>query len=77
MNWWVKSIKRFIPFRNIEHYFTLVSTITECVSISDFASLVDIQIGITSSAVGLRICAITAAIKTYESIRKNKRSIMK
>ena len=77
MNWWVKSIKSFIPFRNIEHYFTLVSTITECVSISDFASLVDIQIGITSSAVGLRICAITAAIKTYESITKNKRSMMK
>ena len=28
--------------------------------------------GITSSVVGINICAITAKIKKYKSIRKNK-----
>ena len=44
------------------------------VSISAFASLVSIPIGITSSAIGLKMCAITAAIKKYKSIiKKNKK----
>ena len=49
----------------IEHFLILASTITGCVSISAFASLVGIPIGITSSAIGLKICAITAGIKKY------------
>ena len=58
----------------IEHFLVLASTITGCVSISAFASLVGIPIGITSSATGLRICAITAGIKKYKSIiKKNKK----
>ena len=56
----------------IEHFLILVSTITGCVSISSFASLNGIPIGITSSAIGLKICAITAGIKKYESIIKKK-----
>ena len=52
----------------IEHFLLLGSTITGCVSLSVFASLVGIPIGITSSAIGLKICAITAAIKVYKSI---------
>ena len=48
------------------------STITGCVSISAFASLVGIPIGITSSAIELKICAITASIKKYKSIIKKK-----
>ena len=40
----------------------LVSTVTDCVSISEFASLVFVTIGITSSAVGLNICAIITGI---------------
>ena len=47
----------------IEHLLILSSTVTGCISISAFASLVGIPIGITSSAIGLKICAITAAIK--------------
>ena len=47
----------------IEHFLILVSAVTGCVSISDFPSLVGIPIVITSSAVGLKICVITAAIK--------------
>ena len=41
--------------------------------ISSFDSFVGITIGITSSAVGLRICAITAAIKKYKSKIKKKK----
>ena len=38
---------------------------TGCVSISIFAFLVSIPEGITSSAIGLKICIITATIKKY------------
>ena len=57
----------------IEQFLILASTITGCVSISAFASLVSIPIGITSSAIGLNICAITAVIKKYKSIIKKKK----
>ena len=40
---------------------------------SAFASLVGIPIRITSSAIGLKICAITAGIKKYKSIIKKKK----
>ena len=50
----------------------LVSTVTGSVSISAFASLVAILIGIACSAVGLKICAITAEIKKYETIVNKK-----
>ena len=42
-------------------------------SISSFASLISISIGITSSAIGLKIYAITAGIKKYKSIIKKKK----
>ena len=51
----------------------LVSTVTGCVSTSAFASLVCVPVGITSSAVGIKSCAITAGIKKYKSIIKKKR----
>ena len=57
----------------IEHFLILASTITGCISISAFASLIGIPIGITSSAIGLKICAITAGIKKYKSIIKKKK----
>ena len=47
----------------IEHLLILVSIGTGCVSISAFASLVCVPVGITSSAVGLKICASNAGIK--------------
>ena len=46
-----------------EYLLISVSAITGCVSVSDFASLLGISTGITSSAIGLINCAITAAIK--------------
>ena len=38
----------------IEHFLILASTITGCISISTFASLLGIPIGIMSSAIGLK-----------------------
>ena len=75
MNWWVKSTKRFVQLKlnYIEHFLILASAITGCVSISAFASLLDIHIGITSSAIGLKICAIAPGIKKYKSIIKKKK----
>ena len=56
-----------------QHSLILASTITGYISISVFASLLGIPIGITSSAVGLKICAITARIKKYKSINKKQK----
>ena len=59
---------------NIEHLLILCSTITGYVSMSVFTSLA----GTASSAVGIKICAITAGIKKCKSIIKKKRkSIIK
>ena len=57
----------------IEHLLILVSTINGCISISAFASLLGIPIEITSSAIELKICAITARVKKYKSIIKKKK----
>ena len=57
----------------IEHFLILASAITKCASISTFASLVGIPIGITSSAIGLQVCVITAGIKNYKAIIKKKK----
>ena len=58
----------------IDHYFIAVCTITGCVSIFDFAFLVGIPIGITCSAIGLKICVITGGNKKNKSInKKNKK----
>ena len=51
----------------------LASTVTGCVSISVFASLVCVPVVITSSAVGIKICATTVGIKKYKSIIKKKK----
>ena len=56
-----------------EHFTILASTVTGCISVSAFASLVFIPIGITSSAIELKIFAITAGIKKYKSIIKKKK----
>ena len=58
----------------IHHSLTLISTITGYVSISAFASMVGILIGITNSVIGLKTCVVTARIKIYKSInKKNKK----
>ena len=57
----------------IEHSLIIIFRIAGCVSISAFASLVVIPIGIRSSAIRLKVCVITAGIKKYKSISKKKR----
>ena len=51
----------------------LASTVNGCVSISTLASLVCVLVGITSSAIGIKICEFTAGIKKYKSIIKKKK----
>ena len=57
----------------IEHLLMLASPITGCISISAFVSLLCIPIGITSSSIGLKICAIAAGIKKCKSTIKKKK----
>ena len=57
----------------VEHLFVLIFTVTGCVSISAFTSLVGIPTGVTSSEIGLQICVTTAGIKKYKSIIKKKK----
>ena len=49
-----KKVCRVLNY--IEHSLISIFTITGCISISAFASLVGIPIGISSSAIGLKIC---------------------
>ena len=57
----------------IEHFLIFASAITGYNSISAFDSLLGIPIGITSSAIGLKMCAIASGIKKYKSIIKKKK----
>ena len=70
----VKSRKRFVQLwitLNIFFFcWNLASAVAAYISISAFVSLVCITIGITSSAVGLKIYTITAGFKKYKSIIK-------
>ena len=50
-----------------------VSTVTDCVSVSPFASLACVPVDVTSSAVRVKICASTAGIKKHKSIIKKKK----
>ena len=56
-----------------ENLLILVSTVTGCVSITVFDSLVCVPVSITSSAIGLKICAFTAGSEQYKSIIKKKK----
>ena len=51
----------------MENYFILASQTTICIS------LIDTPKGITSSAIGLKICPITAEIKKYRLLIKKKK----
>ena len=57
----------------VEHLPILASKIAVCVSISAFAALVCVPVGITSSAVGVKSCSITAGIRKHKSIIKKKK----
>ena len=63
---YISSLKTYI---SIYKYFVF----NGCVVISAFASLVSVPVDITSSALGLKICAVTTSIKKYKSIIKKKK----
>ena len=46
----------------MEHFLILAFSITRCISISFFTSLLGVP------AIGLKICAINAGIEKYQSI---------
>ena len=70
----IKKYKKVFRVLNyIEDLLILIYTVSGCVSISAFASLVAIPIGITNSATGSNNCVITAGIQRYKSIIKKKR----
>ena len=70
-----KKLKKVCRVLNyIDHLLIVTSTITVCFSISAFASLFGIPIRMMSSALGLKICAITAGLKKYKSIIKKKKN---
>ena len=60
----------------IEYLLILISTVTGFFSIFSFTSLVGIPISITNSAIGLKICVITAGIKKYKWVIKKRRKNM-
>ena len=57
----------------IERFLNFVFTVTVCICISAFASLVGISKGIMSSTIICNICQIIARIKNYKSIIKKKK----
>ena len=65
-----KDRKTYKYLNYVEHRLVLASTVTICVSISAFASLVSVPVGIISSAVGVNICT---GIKKNKSIIKKTR----
>ena len=56
----------------VERFFILAFVVIGCISISAFASSLDISIGITSFSMGLKIYSVTAVVKKYKSIIKKK-----
>ena len=62
-----------IDLNYIDHFHLLASAITKCVSISTVASVLGIRIGVISSAIGLKICAVTPENEKYKSIIKKKK----
>ena len=70
-----KKVCRVLNY--IDHSVIVISIINGCISISNFASLVGISIRITSYAIELKTCVVTARMKKYKSIIKKKKSLMK
>ena len=63
-----KNKKVYTTVNSIEHFLNLVFSVIRCISISAFASLIDISKRIMSSTIVLNICSIIARIKKYKPI---------
>ena len=60
MNEKYKRVCRALNY--FKHFLIFVAAVSGCISISAFASLVQIAIGFMTSAVGFTICVIAAEI---------------
>ena len=60
-------------FNYLEHFLLSVSAANGCASTDAFASLVDAFVCIARSTVGIKISAITAAIRKYKSYSSEKK----
>ena len=61
-----------------EHLLILASTVTDCVSIPAFASLVSVPVGIMGSAVGLKFVQSLQELKIISQLsRKRRKSMIK
>ena len=69
-----KHKKVFTLIKYIEQFLILVSASRGCVPISAFTFLVGIPKKITSSRIGLKVCATTVGIKKYKSMIKKKKT---
>ena len=71
----IKKHKKVCRILNYIDYFQFAAfTVNGCVFISAFSSLFVIPIGIRSSAIGLKNCAMTVGIKKNQLIiKKNKK----
>ena len=66
-----KKTRNYLNY--IEHLLILAWTINKFVSNSAFASPDCVPVGIESSAVGIKICPITAGTRKYKSVIKKKK----
>ena len=70
----MKSIKKCVGFwMTLNIFLFFVSAVSDCVTISAFDTLFGIPLDIASSAVGLKICAITAENRKDRLITKEKK----
>ena len=65
-----KKTSKYLNY--VEKLLILASAVTGCVSIFAFSSLIYVPIGITSSAVGINICAVTAESKRYYNYKEKE-----
>ena len=59
-------------FNYLEHFFLFISIVTKCLSVSSFASLVSISVGIASPAVGLKYVLSLDELKNIRQLSKKK-----
>ena len=50
-------------FNYMKHLLILVATVTGCIYIFSFPSLIGIPVGTASFTIGLKVCVITAGIE--------------
>ena len=59
-----------------KHFLIFISAVIDFVWIFAFTSLVSVPVGIRRSEVGIKICAMAAAVKKFKSIIKKKKEAL-